>query len=152
MPTERSPSPLLATLAAAGGLVLLLAGRGGGPAQPLAPARARSPAGRTIPGQSSAGRPGHDPSRRAAVDHGRGGAAASPTKTPARGWWDIVKRAASPISDDRVMTEAAGITFYALLALFPALGALISIYGLFADPAQINDPLAALSGVIPGGG
>ena len=50
------------------------------------------------------------------------------------------------------MTEAAGITFYTLLALFPAIGALISIYGLFADPATINEHLATLSGVIPGGG
>jgi membrane protein len=51
-----------------------------------------------------------------------------------------------------VMTEAAGITFYTLLALFPALAALISIYGLFADPSTISDHLAALSGIIPGGG
>jgi membrane protein len=50
------------------------------------------------------------------------------------------------------MTEAAAITFYSLLALFPALTALVSIYGLFADPASISDHVAAASGVVPGGG
>ena len=50
------------------------------------------------------------------------------------------------------MTEAAAVTFYALLSLFPALAALISIYGLFADPRTIEDQLKSLSGVVPGGG
>jgi membrane protein len=63
-----------------------------------------------------------------------------------------MKRTASEVSRDRVLTEAAGVTFFTLLALFPALAALISIYGLFADPATISDHLAALSGILPGGG
>ena len=49
------------------------------------------------------------------------------------------------------MAVAAGVTFYALLALFPALAALVSIYGLFADPATIQEHLNTLSGVLPGG-
>jgi len=129
MPTERSPLPLLATLAAAGGLALLLTGAGRDARGP-APARTVAPPG--------------------APDRGHG--AASPLEIPARGWWDIAKRTASEVSDDRVLTEAAGITFFALLALFPAIGALISIYGLFAEPATINDHMATLSGIIPGGG
>ncbi|TDH63742.1 YihY/virulence factor BrkB family protein [Dankookia rubra] len=141
MPTERSPYPVLATLAAAGGLALLLTGRGG-----ATPARAR-----TRPGTAADARPPAR-ARAAPAPHGRGHGAASPTEIPARGWWDIVKRTASEVSSDRVMSEAAGITFYALLALFPALAALISIYGLFADPTTINDHLATLSGVIPSGG
>ena len=56
------------------------------------------------------------------------------------------------MSDHRLLAEAAGITFYTLLALFPALAALVSIYGLFADPATISDHLSALSQVVPGGG
>ena len=128
MPTERSPMPLLATLAAAGGLILLLAGR---EAPRPAPARAAAPA---------------------ADVRDRGHGAATPLEIPARGWWDIARRTVSQVSDDRLLSEAAGITFYALLALFPAIGALISIYGLFAEPATINDHLATLSGVIPGGG
>ena len=81
-----------------------------------------------------------------------GHGAATPSEIPARGWWAIAKRVAANVSEDRVLTEAAAITFYALLALFPALAALVSLYGLFADPATISDHLAALSGVIPGGG
>jgi membrane protein len=49
------------------------------------------------------------------------------------------------------MAVAAGVTYYALLALFPAIAALVSIYGLFADPATIQDHLNALSGVLPSG-
>ena len=49
------------------------------------------------------------------------------------------------------MAVAAGVTFYALLALFPAVAALVSIYGLFADPATIQEHLNTLSGVLPGG-
>ena len=49
------------------------------------------------------------------------------------------------------MAVAAGVTYYALLAIFPAIAALVSIYGLFADPATIQDHLNALSGVLPGG-
>ena len=82
----------------------------------------------------------------------RGRDAKSPSESPARGWWNIAKRVARQFGDHRIMTEAAGITFYALLALFPALAALISLYGLFADPNTISEHLSAMSGVIPGGG
>ncbi len=83
---------------------------------------------------------------------GSGQAAGKPSEIPARGWWAIGKRVAGNVSEDRLLTEAAGITFYTLLALFPALAALVSIYGLFADPATISGQLDALSGVVPGGG
>jgi membrane protein len=43
------------------------------------------------------------------------------------------------------------VTYYALLAIFPAIAALVSLYGLVADPATIQDHLNALSGVLPGG-
>jgi len=83
---------------------------------------------------------------------GAGRDAAKPSEIPAGGWWSIAKRVAGKISSDRLLTEAAGITFYALLALFPALAAMVSLYGLFADPATISDNLNAASGVVPGGG
>jgi membrane protein len=54
-------------------------------------------------------------------------------------------------TQDRVMSVAAGVTYYALLALFPAVAALVSIYGLFADPGTIERNLSALAGVLPGG-
>jgi len=55
------------------------------------------------------------------------------------------------ISDDRILANAAAVTFYALLALFPAIAALVSIYGFFADPASIEQHLDSMSGVLPGG-
>jgi len=81
-----------------------------------------------------------------------GAEADGPTQIPPRGWWQILKRTANDIVADRIMAEAAGVTFYALLAIFPALAALISLYGLVADPSTIGSHLNALQGVIPGGG
>ncbi len=78
--------------------------------------------------------------------------AATPAEIPAGGWWAIGKRVAANVSGHRLLTEAAGITFFTLLALFPALAAMVSIYGLFADPASISKNLDALSGVVPEGG
>jgi membrane protein len=45
------------------------------------------------------------------------------------------------------MTEAAGVTFYALLVLFPSVASFISIYGLFADPSIIADQIQGLNGI-----
>jgi membrane protein len=81
-----------------------------------------------------------------------GAAAATPEAIPPRGWWAILKRAAFKFSDNELMSEAASVTFYALLAIFPAMAALISLYGLFADPKTIADHLDAVSGFVPGGG
>jgi membrane protein len=49
------------------------------------------------------------------------------------------------------MLIAAGVTFFALLAMFPAVGALVSIYGLFADPGTIKTHLSDLSSLLPSG-
>ncbi len=81
-----------------------------------------------------------------------GNAAATPSDIPARGWWDILKRTASQVSEDRLLTEAAGVTFFTLLAIFPALAALISLYGLVADTRTVAEHLASLQGILPGGG
>jgi membrane protein len=78
--------------------------------------------------------------------------AAEPSDIPSSGWWSILKRTVTEANNDRVMTEAAGITFYALLSLFPGLTALVSIYGLFADRATIQEHLSDLSGFVPEGG
>src|SRR5918997_2718331 len=55
------------------------------------------------------------------------------------------------ISEHRVVSIAGGVTFFALLAIFPTLAALVSIYGLFTDPATIGSHLDRLSGFLPGG-
>lgn len=91
-------------------------------------------------------------SDRATQDDGRGRSATKPAEIPARGWKDILLRVYEGISDNRILANAAGITFYGLLALFPAIAALVSIYGLFADPGTIAKELDAAKGMLPGGG
>lgn len=82
-------------------------------------------------------------------DRGRG--ADKPTEIPAKGFLDVAWRVYEGIQTDRVMLIAAGVTYYALLALFPATAALVSLYGLFADASTINEHLALLSGFLPEG-
>ncbi|WP_245412350.1 YihY/virulence factor BrkB family protein [Notoacmeibacter ruber] len=74
------------------------------------------------------------------------------TDIPAAGWKDVLMRVYGEIGDDRVLLVAAGVTFYLLLAMVPALSALVSIYGLFTDPAQIQEQLSLISAFVPGGG
>jgi membrane protein len=82
----------------------------------------------------------------------RGRSATRPWDIPWCGWKDIVWRTYGQISEDRLLAVAAGVVFYGLLALFPALTAVVSLYGLFAQPSSINEHLTLLSGVLPGGG
>ncbi len=82
--------------------------------------------------------------------HGRH--ANSPTEIPATGWKDIVWRLYHEIIQDRVMLIAAGVTYYMLLALVPALSVFVSLYGLFNDRATIGEHLILLAGVMPSGG
>jgi membrane protein len=56
------------------------------------------------------------------------------------------------ISEDRILAIAAGVTFYVLLALFPAIAGLIALYGFFTDAGTISQQLDSLSGVLPEGG
>jgi membrane protein len=81
----------------------------------------------------------------------RGRHASSPAELPARGWKDILWRVYGNIGDHRILALAAGMTYYSILAIFPAIAALVAIYGLFADPSSIAKHLDAVSGFIPGG-
>lgn len=83
---------------------------------------------------------------------GRGRGAAWPSEIPARGWWDIGWRVWGKMQTDRVLLVAAGATFYLLLALFPAMTAFVSTYGLFADPAVVARHVAGLARLLPDGG
>ena len=51
------------------------------------------------------------------------------------GLWGFLKAVKAEIDRDRVFPVAAGVTFYAILALFPALAAFVTLYGIFADRA-----------------
>lgn len=80
-----------------------------------------------------------------------GSYAAAPQEVPVPGWKAVLTRTFHEVTDDHVMLVAAGVTFYTLLALFPALAALVSVYGLFGDPAVMREHVVALEGVIPDG-
>ena len=73
---------------------------------------------------------------------------------PARwAWWRAVFwDTYNAMSADRLLAVAAGVVFYALLAIFPATTALVSSYGLFAPASAIQDTLSGLANVLPAGG
>jgi omega-6 fatty acid desaturase (delta-12 desaturase) len=70
---------------------------------------------------------------------------------PARGWVGIFWRTALEFSRGRTLAVAAGISFYVLFAIFPGLAALISLYGLVADPGTIAHQIDNLAKVLPSG-
>jgi membrane protein len=76
---------------------------------------------------------------------------ARPRAAPRRGWKDILVGTYRSLEEDRVLAVAAGVTFYGLLAVFPAIGAVVSLYGLFADGSTIQDNLDRLSSFLPSG-
>ena len=72
-----------------------------------------------------------------------------PTDIPPRGWKDILFAVKDEIASDHVGLISAGVAFYGLLALFPAITALIAISGLLITPSQIVDTLSGLQGLVP---
>ena len=79
----------------------------------------------------------------------RGMHADSPTQIPMRGWKEILKRTWTESGKDNISIVAAGVAFLCLLALFPAMAATVSIYGLVADPSDIDDHLRSLGSFLP---
>ena len=63
-------------------------------------------------------------------DAGRGGDAVSPWQIPWKGWKDVLIRTYQQFGEDRLLAVAAGVVFYGLLALFPAITAIVSSYAL----------------------
>lgn len=77
--------------------------------------------------------------------------AEGPAAIPASGWKHILSRVYSEISDDRVLLVAAGVTYYLLLAMVPTMAAIVSLYGLVADPATVREHVGTLSALLPAG-
>jgi membrane protein len=73
----------------------------------------------------------------------RGRSADTPSAIPWKGLLDVAYRVYGAIIEDRVMLVAGGVTFYLLLAVFPAMTALVSLYGFVSDPATITERLAS---------
>jgi membrane protein len=108
------------------------AGAGTGPQGPGAAAGSEPPAR-------------HTTSQAVVEQPGRGRQAERPQQIPPTGWVDIAKRVAKEVKQDQVPLLSAGVAFYLLLALFPAIIAGVSIYGLVADPATVRDQIASLT-------
>ena len=132
----------LAGLALAAGAVRL--------EEALRPRRQRTPPTAPLGTERSSDEPRGLQVRRAA-EPGRGRNADTPTRIPWRGWKDILWRTYEEISADRLLLIAAGVTFYAMLAIVPAMTALVSLYGLFAKASSISSHLGFLAGLIPAG-
>ena len=79
----------------------------------------------------------------------RGRAASSPLAMPLTGWKDVFVRTWSEAGDDNVGLVAAGVAFYAFLALVPLLGAIVLSYGLVADPKTVVHNMQGLTSVMP---
>ena len=84
---------------------------------------------------------------RAGQDRGR--QADRPAEIPAKGWKDILVRIWRSLTEDNLLLIAAGVTFFLLLAIFPALSAFVALYGLIFDPRAIAGHLALAEGVVP---
>jgi membrane protein len=79
----------------------------------------------------------------------RGRDAKRPQDIPKPGWRDILWRTKAELADDHVSMIAASIAFYGLLAMFPAIAAMISIWGLLFDPQQIATQIESVSSALP---
>lgn len=82
----------------------------------------------------------------------RGRRAETPHQIPGPGWLDVFWRVKEQLAEDRVSMLAAAIAFYALLSLFPAIGAVVSLWALAFDPAEIASQIGELSRLMPPGG
>ena len=81
------------------------------------------------------------------VDRGR--QAKRPSDIPRAGWLDILLRIKDEIAQDNLSMLAAGAAFYGLLAFFPTIAVIVSLYGLFTDPQTVGEHVQALQGMVP---
>jgi membrane protein len=85
-----------------------------------------------------------------ARERGRGRKARTPAHIPWRGWKDIFIRTYHEVQEDRLLSLAAGVAFYSLVALFPAIAAGVSIYAFFSNAASITNHLSLVADIVPG--
>ncbi|MBC2771330.1 YihY/virulence factor BrkB family protein [Rhizobium sp. AQ_MP] len=90
----------------------------------------------------------HDAQAHCDVERGRD--AKSPGEIPRRGLKDVAIRIYRRLMRERVTLTAAGVAFYLLLALFPGLAAMVSLYGLVFDTSSIAGQMQFFSGLVPG--
>jgi membrane protein len=98
----------------------------------------------TLPGEATGVR-----SRDERHEPARGREATRPGEVPPRGWLDVLKRARRGIRDTNGSIIAAGVAFYAFLAVVPALIAVVAIYGLVANPADVKQQITEFMSALP---
>lgn len=86
-----------------------------------------------------------------AKEPGRGRLAQRPEHIPHKGWTDIFWRLGVSYFGDRIGFLSGGVTFFVMLSLFPTLAAFVTLYGLFADPADAWSRLQFLYSFLPSG-
>lgn len=93
--------------------------------------------------------PTSDPQKAERNEPGRGRAAHAPSEIPRAGWRDILLRVWHRLSEDNLSLVAAGVALNTLLAVFPAMAVLASVYGMFASPGQVGREIAPFYGILP---
>jgi membrane protein len=91
-----------------------------------------------------------DLQRARANETGRGRRAFQPQQIPLKGWKDIFFRTVKQIQEDRLLAISAGVVFFSLLSIFPALVVAVSLYGIFAEIGTFHDHITILSSTMPG--
>jgi membrane protein len=84
-------------------------------------------------------------------DRAAGREAEHPGEIPPRGWFAVLKRVRREVKDDNVALLAAGVAFYAMLAIFPAIIAVVTIYGMVADPEDVRTQIGEFAQSLPSG-
>jgi membrane protein len=82
-------------------------------------------------------------------DRGRG--ATRPQDIPTAGWMEVARRTWASVSADHVSIVSAGVAFFGLLAMFPALVAFVAIAGFVMSPAEMEERIAAYAAALPEG-
>ncbi len=111
--------------------------------------RRRAPAAQEVtpyPADADSAPPGRIPT----PDEVPGVDAERPSQIPAAGWKQILRRALRETKEDNIPMLAAGVAFFGFLALFPGLIAAVTLYGLVADPAQVQEQISGLTQALPG--
>ncbi len=75
--------------------------------------------------------------------------AEQPSEFSSNDWWSIIKRLWDKIDEYNVSMLSAAVAFYAMLAIFPALASIVTLYALVADPTDVIRHLNLIKGVVP---
>ena len=110
---------------------------------------ARRAAARRAPAEPPARDTGTPPPGAPSAQELPGIHAEKPTEIPWKGWKQILKRAWAENKADNMPIIGGGVAFFGFLAIFPALIAMISLYGLVASPETVARQVEDISAQLP---